>query len=61
MQAPIDLMVTLVLPSIVLEIRYYLPRDGRSPFDGWFSRLDQAARAKVTMESPASGRATCRM
>src|SRR5271155_849473 len=42
-------MVTLMLPSIVLEIRYYLPRDGRSLFDGWFSRLDQAARAKVTI------------
>jgi hypothetical protein len=24
----------------VLEIRYYLARDGRSPFEGWFASLD---------------------
>jgi putative addiction module killer protein len=33
----------------VLEIRYYLAPDGRSPFEGWFSSLDPAARAKVTV------------
>ena len=38
-----------MLPFIVLEIRYYVARDGRSPFEGWFSDLDPAARAKVTI------------
>ncbi len=38
-----------MFPSIVLEIRYYAARDGRSPFEGWFSDLDPAARAKVTI------------
>jgi putative component of toxin-antitoxin plasmid stabilization module len=33
----------------VLEIRYYLAPDGRSPFEGWFGSLDPAARAKVTV------------
>jgi putative addiction module killer protein len=33
----------------VLEIRYYLARDGRSPFEGWFASLDPVARAKVTV------------
>ena len=33
----------------MLEIRYYLAPDGRSPFEGWFSSLDPTARAKVTV------------
>lgn len=33
----------------MLEIRYYLARDGRSPFEGWFADLDPIARAKVTV------------
>ena len=33
----------------MLEIRYYLARDGRSPFEGWFASLDPTARAKVTV------------
>ncbi len=33
----------------MLELRYYLARDGRSPFEGWFASLDPAARAKVTV------------
>jgi putative addiction module killer protein len=33
----------------VLEIRYYLDRDGRSPFESWFASLDPMARAKVTV------------
>jgi putative addiction module killer protein len=33
----------------VLELRYYLARDGRSPFEGWFASLDPVARAKVTV------------
>jgi putative addiction module killer protein len=33
----------------VLELRYYLARDGGSPFEGWFASLDPAARAKVTV------------
>ena len=34
---------------MVLDIRYYFARDGRSPFEGWFASLDPAARAKVTV------------
>jgi putative addiction module killer protein len=33
----------------VLELRYYLTPDGRSPFENWFSSLDPAAAAKVTV------------
>ena len=33
----------------MLEIRYYLARDGRSPFESWFASLDPVARAKVTV------------
>lgn len=33
----------------MLDIRYYLAPDGRSPFEGWFGSLDPAARAKVTV------------
>ena len=36
-----------MLPSTVLEVRYYLSEDGRSPFEEWFSSVDSAARAKV--------------
>jgi putative addiction module killer protein len=33
----------------VLELRYYLATNGRSPFEEWFSGLDAAAGAKVTV------------
>jgi putative addiction module killer protein len=33
----------------VLKLRYYLTPDGRSPFENWFSSLDAAAAAKVTV------------
>ncbi len=33
----------------VLELRNYGATDGRSPFEEWFSGLDAAAGAKVTM------------
>jgi putative addiction module killer protein len=38
-----------MLPYGVLELRYYLGVDGRSPFEEWFSGLDAAAGAKVTV------------
>jgi putative addiction module killer protein len=31
----------------VLEVRYYVSEEGRSPFEEWFSSVDSAARAKV--------------
>jgi putative addiction module killer protein len=37
-----------VLPSSVLEIRYYVAEDGRDRFGDWFAALDATARAKVT-------------
>jgi putative addiction module killer protein len=33
----------------VLEVRYYLSEEGRSPFEEWFSCLDSGARAKVAI------------
>jgi putative addiction module killer protein len=42
-------MVTFVLPYGVLELRYYLAVDGKSPFEEWFSGLDAAAGAKVSV------------
>ncbi|MDA8051968.1 MAG: type II toxin-antitoxin system RelE/ParE family toxin [Rhodospirillales bacterium] len=33
----------------MLDVRYYLAGDGRSPFQEWFSGLDAAAGAKVTV------------
>jgi putative addiction module killer protein len=38
-----------VLPYWVIELRYYLAVDGRSPFEEWFSGLDAAAGAKVSV------------
>ena len=36
-------------PYQVLELRYYLTGDGQSPFESWFSDLDAAAAAKVSV------------
>lgn len=33
----------------MLDLRYYLAADGRSPFEVWFSNLNAAAAAKVTV------------
>ena len=38
-----------MLPYGVLELRYYLAADGQSPFEEWFSGLDAAAGAKVSV------------
>jgi putative addiction module killer protein len=38
-----------VLPYEVLELRYYLAGDGKSPFEQWYSGLDTAAGAKVAV------------
>jgi putative addiction module killer protein len=38
-----------VLPYEVLELRYYLAGDGKSPFEQWYSVLDTAAGAKVAV------------
>ena len=38
-----------MLPYVVLELRYYLAGDGKSPFEEWFSGLDVAAGAKVSV------------
>ena len=32
----------------MLEVRYYVGGDGRSPFAGWFADLNSVARARVT-------------
>lgn len=38
-----------MLPLRVLELRYYLTGDGKSPFESWFDGLDAAAAAKVSV------------
>lgn len=38
-----------MLPSGVIELRYYLGVDGTSPFEAWFTALDTAAAAKVSV------------
>ncbi len=38
-----------MLPSSVIELRYYLASDGKSPFEQWFTELDAAAAAKVSV------------
>jgi putative addiction module killer protein len=38
-----------MLPYRVLELRYYLAPDGKSPFERWFFDLSAAAAAKVTV------------
>ena len=36
-----------MLPSAVLEIRYYVAVDGRQPFAEWFADLEPVTRAKI--------------
>ncbi|HKI15356.1 MAG TPA: type II toxin-antitoxin system RelE/ParE family toxin [Roseiarcus sp.] len=38
-----------MLPSFILELRYYLASDGASPFEEWFTSLDAPAAAKVAV------------
>ena len=36
-----------MLPSAMLEIRYYVAADGRQPFAEWFADLEPVTRAKI--------------
>ena len=38
-----------MLPYTVIELRFYLASDGKSPFEQWFTELDAAAAAKVSV------------
>jgi putative addiction module killer protein len=38
-----------VLPFAVIELRYYLASDGKSPFETWFSDLEATAAAKISV------------
>jgi putative addiction module killer protein len=38
-----------MLPSFVIELRYYVADDGRSPFEVWFAGLDVQAGAKAAV------------
>lgn len=38
-----------MLPYAVIALRYYLESDGHSPFEHWFTGLDAAAAAKVSV------------
>ena len=37
-----------MLPSSMLEIRYYVAPSGQQPFAEWFADLEPVARAKIT-------------
>ena len=39
--------MTHVLPSVVLDLRYYIAENGTSPFEAWFASVAAPARAKV--------------
>src|ERR1700710_492316 len=38
-----------MLPTLMLEIRYYVTASGRQPFAEWFAQLEAVSRAKVTL------------
>ncbi len=38
-----------MLPFAVIELRYYLASDGQSPFEEWFSGLEAAPAARVSV------------
>ena len=38
-----------MLPSRLMELRYYVGTDGACPFEDWFSALDNLAAAKVSV------------
>ena len=38
-----------MLPSSPIELRYYLTPTGQSPFESWFTSLNNQAAAKVTV------------
>ena len=40
-------MVSYVLPFVMIEVREYLDRGGRSPFGAWSDRLNREAAVKV--------------
>jgi putative addiction module killer protein len=40
-------MVSYVLPLVMVEVREYLDRGGRSPYASWSDRLNREAAAKV--------------
>jgi putative addiction module killer protein len=42
-------MVTLALPSSVIEVLEYIDARGRSPYARWFGRLPAQAAAKVAV------------
>jgi putative addiction module killer protein len=42
-------MVSYVLPLIMVEVREYLDRGGRSPFATWSDRLNSEVAAKVAV------------
>ena len=42
-------MVTYMLPTIMLDLRYYLTVDSKAPFEQWFNKLNSAAAAKASI------------
>jgi hypothetical protein len=49
-----------MLPSSMIELRYYVGSDGECPFEDWFSGLDAAAAAKVSVALARVEQGTCR-
>jgi hypothetical protein len=53
-------MVSYVLPFVMVEVREYLDRGGRSPFAAWSDGLNREAAAKVVAAlARASSKAIC--
>ena len=38
-----------MLPFDLIEIRQYVDRQGRNPFERWFDKLDDGAQARITV------------
>lgn len=45
-----------MLPSAMLEIRYYVAADGSQPFAEWFADVEPVTRAKVARDRPDGAR-----
>jgi putative addiction module killer protein len=41
--------VSFVLPFDLVEVRQYVDRLGRNPFERWFDKLDDGAQARITV------------
>ena len=57
--SPALTMVSYVLPLVMVEVREYLDRGGRSPYASWSDRLNREAAAKVAAALARIQQAIC--